>query len=162
MVWGKNLRHECIVFWSRALAIEMCLILKRVGTGLTPRLTQQRANRFHLVVKETPHQSHPKPRPANDEKCVYCGGEGLREGGRGGREGGENVPSGKKKKKQQKNLRGVTKILVFVGSPQWAPGYLFQISCTCRHFSQAFFRPRPAGEYKVVFTYLPLRSPMSP
>lgn len=41
-----------------------------------PPVTQQRANRFHLVVKETPHQSHLKPEPANDEKCVYCGGEG--------------------------------------------------------------------------------------
>lgn len=58
--------------------------------------------------------------------------------------------------------RGVTKILVFVGAPQWGPGYLFQISCTCRHFSQAFFRAGPAREYKVVFTYLPLRSQCLP
>lgn len=63
-------------------SIEIFLILERVGTSLTPRLTQRRANRFHLVVKETPHQSHPKPQPADDEKCVYCGG-----GGGGGRVG---------------------------------------------------------------------------
>lgn len=109
-------------------------------------MTQQRANRFHLVVKETPHQSHLKPQPANDEKCVYCGGEG----------GGRRRPVSPSKP------RGVTKILVFVGVPQWGPGYLFQISCTCRHFSQAFFWAGPAGEYKVVFTYLPLRSQCLP
>lgn len=63
---------------------------------------------------------------------------------------------------RQANPRGVTKILLFVGAPQWGPGYLFQISCTCRHFSQAFFRAGPAGEYKVVFTYLPLRSQCLP
>lgn len=66
------------------------------------------------------------------------------------------------KTSRRANPRGVTKILFFVRSPQWGPGYLFQISCTCRHFSQAFFRPGPAREYKVVFTYLPLRSQCLP
>lgn len=56
----------------------------------------------------------------------------------------------------------VTKIHVFVRAAQWRPGYLFQISCACRHFSQAFFWARPAEEYKVVFTYLPLRSQCLP
>lgn len=75
--------------------------------------------------------------------------------GEGGEVGGE-------KTSRRANPRGVTKILLFVGAPQWGPGYLFQISCTCRHFSQAFFRAGPAGEYKVVFTYLPLRSQCLP
>lgn len=66
------------------------------------------------------------------------------------------------KTSRRANPRGVTKILLFVGAPQWGPGYLFQISCTCRHFSQAFLRAGPAEEYKVVFTYLPLRSQCLP
>lgn len=66
------------------------------------------------------------------------------------------------KRRTEQTPRGVTKILLFVAVPQWGPGYLFQISCTCRHFSQAFFRAGPAGEYKVVFTYLPLRSQCLP
>lgn len=70
---------------------------------------------------------------------------------RGGRRAEENCLT-------EQTPRGVTKILVFVGVPQWGPGYLFQISCTCRHFSQAFFWAGPAREYKVVFTHLPLRS----
>lgn len=69
---------------------------------------------------------------------------------------------GERKRLAEQTPHGVTKILVFVGAPQWGPGYLFQISCTCRHFSQAFFRAGPAGEYKVVFTYLPLRSQCLP
>lgn len=77
-------------------------------------------------------------------------------------EGEEGRCRGKEKTSRRANPRGVTKILLFVGAPQWGPGYLFQISCTCRHFSQAFFRAGPAGEYKVVFTYLPLRSQCLP
>lgn len=88
LIWSSS---DYILYKDRNMTTNLCgnvfvrhsfllsiTILKRCWSStqsLTHRLTQPWASSFHLLVKESPHQSNPKPKPWWRKVCLLWGGK---------------------------------------------------------------------------------------